>query len=1180
MARMRFSIALLALTLLLFGCGQQSSPTVTPESQTAPSASSEAPTPASEEAASLVQEGVLISELLPGVSGTNNNLEFIELYNAGVQAVDLQGWSLWYRMEDNREETLVYTWSDRTDIPGHGHLLLARAGEDVGKIGDGEFDVPLFEKRGGLALRDTLGQVVDSLVWGEGPSEYRTGSPAAVPEPGTSLQRLPGGDEGNGRHTGDNGTDFALNTTPSPQNSGDPVTPLPERRLAIHLDAAVSVGPGDQWTSTVQVENLTGTAVSGARVLLPIPEGFEVLSTPSSVTQADGWLEWALSELADGASETGSFVLQSPWTYLTTVVRGCYVETEGGEARYYGTPLPLSVEGGAIPIGTARTLKGKTVTVEGVATMFTDGFYAGSTGTKFYLEDETGGIQAYCPGGMDLVQVAVGDAVRVTGEIDVYRDSMEIIPATYPDDVEVLAQAGELPEPTPVSLAAASRDAGLLGRLIAIQGTATRIEEFTYSYEVDLMDDQGNLLLAYIEKDTGVTTDPLDLREQYSVVGISEIYDGVWQIKPRFQSDFARVFRPELRLEMDARNSALPGDVVNYRLTAYNHTDAVLTDLEIVVTPPSEGIARIELDDDSAAQGAWDGSEIVWIVPQLAGQGAAATVGFTAVVDQDAVGPITVEPGVATAAEWPDPAMSEPLITFVGSGVPIWAIQGPGTTSPYVRDPVSTEGIVTGVFPNLQGFWIQETETDDDPNTSGGLFVLLEEMEIPVALGDEVRLTGTVRERSGQTLLQLEAAEDVTVLSSGNPLPEAVELDPPADQMESLAYYEALEGMLVQVTSPVVAVGPTSKYGETPLVRASWGIRRVMRGDPHGMLIFVDDGSDTTHYDLTTLPFALQTGDTAVDIRGPLAYTFENYKIEPISLPVVTMGDRPLPMLEPVVPGEFSIATFNVQDLFDSYDPHPTDPPIPTTAQYKLDLAWTANIIQAMGAPTVVGLQEVENLQILTDLTEEPAISSYSYASVLIEGTDSRGIDNGYLVRGDQATLEGFAALVAPEGLTSRPPLLITVTVHLQDRDSTVYVLNNHFTSMSGGELPTEPRRTAQAAWNVELVEQILTREPDAHVAVLGDLNSFYHSPPMDEFRKANMRHVYEFVEPDLPYTYIYQGESETLDHIWLTPSLYQHLVRVEVLHINADYALPAPGDTTARRVSDHDPLVAIFSLE
>jgi predicted extracellular nuclease len=86
----------------------------------------------------------------------------------------------------------------------------------------------------------------------------------------------------------------------------------------------------------------------------------------------------------------------------------------------------LAVEGGAIPIAVARTLEGKRVTVEGIATMYTDGFYAGTTGTKFYLEDETGGIQAYCPGGKDLVTVDVGDRVRVTGEIEVYRDSKPV----------------------------------------------------------------------------------------------------------------------------------------------------------------------------------------------------------------------------------------------------------------------------------------------------------------------------------------------------------------------------------------------------------------------------------------------------------------------------------------------------------------------------------------------------------------------------------------------------------------------------------------------------------------------------------------------------------------------------------------------------------------------------------
>ena len=297
-------------------------------------------------------------------------------------------------------------------------------------------------------------------------------------------------------------------------------------------------------------------------------------------------------------------------------------------------------------------------------------------------------------------------------------------------------------------------------------------------------------------------------------------------------------------------------------------------------------------------------------------------------------------------------------------------------------------------------------------------------------------------------------------------------------------------------------------------------------------------------------------------------------------MPTISPVERPLPMLDPAATGEFSVATFNAENLFDSSDPHPSDLPLPSRSQYELDLTKMASAIEAMGAPTIVGLQEVENIGILERLVEQDAIADFSYQPFLVEGTDSRGIDVAYLVRGDQATVEGATAFAAPEGLTSRPPLVITATVHLESGDHTVFVINNHFTSMSGGELPTEPRRKAQAAWNVTLVERILAQDPDALVLVMGDLNSFYESPPLDVLREADLRHAYEFVEPDRPYTYVYQGVSETLDHVLMTPALYEGLVRVSVLHVGADYPPPIPDDPSARSVSDHDALMVVFSLE
>ena len=59
----------------------------------------------------------------------------------------------------------------------------------------------------------------------------------------------------------------------------------------------------------------------------------------------------------------------------------------------------------------------------------------------------------------------------------------------------------------------------------------------------------------YIEKDAGLTAEPLEAGAGYRVTGISELYDGTWQIKPRFQSDLAELLPPVLMLDMEARNS-------------------------------------------------------------------------------------------------------------------------------------------------------------------------------------------------------------------------------------------------------------------------------------------------------------------------------------------------------------------------------------------------------------------------------------------------------------------------------------------------------------------------------------------------------------------------------------------------------------------------------------------------
>jgi predicted extracellular nuclease len=530
-----------------------------------------------------------------------------------------------------------------------------------------------------------------------------------------------------------------------------------------------------------------------------------------------------------------------------------------------------------------------------------------------------------------------------------------------------------------------------------------------------------------------------------------------------------------------------------------------------------------------------------------------------------------------------------PLRVFVGTGVPIWAIQGDGDISPYKLETLTTRGVVTGVFPELFGFWIQESDTDEDEATSAGLFVsrdelqepfTLEDLTLPVSIGDWVEVSGQVREISQQTQIRLTDLGDAVVLARGMVLPPAINLDPPTNESESLLYYEALEGMLVSVEGPAIAVSPTSKYGETALVLPHHEVDRLWRDNPTGMMIMADDGSEMVHYDRSTLPYVIQTGDQVEGLRGPLAFTFGQYKIEPLDLPNVTTIAHELPSLPSLAEDELGLMTWNVENLFDILDPHPADLPYLRRADYDLALEKIANTILAAGAPTIVGLQEVEHVGILEDLAELPSMAEFGYLPFLIEGTDSRGIDVGYLVRGDRATVQSVEQYPAPDGLTSRPPLLVSVAVSYGGESETIYVLNNHFTSLSGGELATEPRRTAQAAWNAQVLGELLAADPGSHGVVLGDLNSYYDSPPLDTLRDSGLLHVYETLPPEERYTYIYQGISQTLDHILVTPEFMGRMLRVDVLRTNADFAPPIPGDDSPMRKSDHDALVVVFSLE
>jgi predicted extracellular nuclease len=118
------------------------------------------------------------------------------------------------------------------------------------------------------------------------------------------------------------------------------------------------------------------------------------------------------------------------------------------------------------------------------------------------------------------------------------------------------------------------------------------------------------------------------------------------------------------------------------------------------------------------------------------------------------------------------------------------------------------------------------------------------------------------------------------------------------------------------------------------------------------------------------------------------------------------------------------------------------------------------------------------------------------------------------------------------------------------------------------------------------LVERIQQVQPDAWIAVAGDFNVFPRpDEPMPEVPQDQLGQLYDAglinlwddalrADAKTAYTYIFRGQAQTLDQIFVTHSLHQSLRDVWIAHINADY----PAMMSDRRgYSDHDPVVAGF---
>jgi hypothetical protein len=173
-----------------------------------------------------------------------------------------------------------------------------------------------------------------------------------------------------------------------------------------------------------------------------------------------------------------------------------------------------------------------------------------------------------------------------------------------------------------------------------------------------------------------------------------------------------------------------------------------------------------------------------------------------------------------------------------------------------------------------------------------------------------------------------------------------------------------------------------------------------------------------------------------------------------------------------------TIAFYNVENLFDTFDDPTTadDDYTPdgklnwTYKKYQIKIRKLGSVISQLGLnkainpPAIVGLVEVENAKVVSDLANSSYLKKHHYGYVHHDSPDERGIDVALLYSKvafellDSTTYPVF--LENERGLRDYTRDILKVTGNLHGE--LVHILVNHWSSRREGAEKTEPKELQQ----------------------------------------------------------------------------------------------------------------------
>jgi predicted extracellular nuclease len=442
--------------------------------------------------------------------------------------------------------------------------------------------------------------------------------------------------------------------------------------------------------------------------------------------------------------------------------------------------------------------------------------------------------------------------------------------------------------------------------------------------------------------------------------------------------------------------------------------------------------------------------------------------------------------------------------------------------------------------------------------------------------------------------------------------------DPATDGID---FYESLEAMRVQLNN-AVAVGPTKVFGTTTQNReigvlgdngANAGLRTARGGiviranDPNPERVILNDlitGGPT-------LPSVNVSDSFPGAIVGVMDYGFGNFKLQVVSLPAVVSGGLTQEVTTAQGANQVAVATFNCENL----DPSDGPSKFNTLAD---------DIVNHLLSPDLVTLEEIQdnngatdNGTVAADVTMNTLISAiqaaggptYQFRQINPVNDQDGGEPGGnirqvFMFRTDRGLsfidraggTSTAATTVVNGGMgpqlsfspgridptnaawsSSRKPL----AGEFMYNGHKLFVIGNHFNSKGGDDplfgrfqpptLSSEVQRVQQAQIVHNFVDSILTLDANASVVVLGDLNDYEFSNPIVTLKGSTLHTLIETLPPSERYSYNFDSNSQTLDHIVVSNNLLNNVpFDFDIVHLNSEFAV---------QVSDHDPSVVRFTF-